>query len=220
MQTILVVDDDVDIGNLIEEVLTREKYRVRRAYSGTEAKLLLGQERPDLVLLDLMLPGIAGEDVLPLLSGIPVVVVSAKAGVDDKVALLGLGARDYITKPFDTRELLARVAVQLRAEPVSEKPRLTYGPIELDPAQRAVAAAGKPVKLTRTEYAILHLLMENPRQVLTKTQLREHISPDTPDCVESSLSVHVSNLRKKLRAAAGGNYIEAVWGIGFRLCGA
>ena len=118
MQTILVVDDDVDIGNLIEEVLTREKYRVRRAYSGTEAKLLLGQERPDLVLLDLMLPGIAGEDVLPLLSGIPVIVVSAKAGVDDKVALLGLGARDYITKPFDTRELLARVAVQLRAEPV------------------------------------------------------------------------------------------------------
>ncbi len=111
MKTILVVDDDVYIGDMLTDVLTREGYCVQHAYSGTEALLVLRAERPDLVLLDLMLPGLTGEEVLAQLAGIPAIVVSARVGVDDKVGCLLGGAADYITKPFDTRELLARIAV-------------------------------------------------------------------------------------------------------------
>ena len=114
MKTIAVIDDDIHIGNVLEELLQREGYAVLRAYSGTEAVLLLERTRPDLVLLDLMLPGLSGEEVLSKIDSVPVIVVSAKAGTDDKVKLLLNGAVDYVTKPFDSRELLARVAVRLR----------------------------------------------------------------------------------------------------------
>lgn len=216
MKTILVIDDDVHIGNLLEEALSREGYRVMRAYSGTEAVLLLSRSVPDLVLLDLMLPGLSGEEVLPKLRGIPTIVVSAKADVEDKVALLLGGAADYVTKPFQLRELLARVAVRLR-DGAAEPSVLRCGDLSLDPDARTVEAAGSPVRLTRTEFAILKLLMANRAQVVTKSQLLERISSDTPDCTESSLKTHMSHLRSKLRAAGGKEYIEAVWGIGFRL---
>lgn len=218
MQTILIIDDDVAIGNLEQEVLERAGYSVLRAYSGTEALLLLKSSRPDLVLLDLMLPGLSGEEVLPRIQGIPVIVVSAKAAVQDKVDLLLGGAADYLTKPFDTKELLARVAVRLRdasASPSAEVYRC--GGLTLDTASHEVQAGGVPVQLTRTEYAILKLLMQNPGQVLAKSVLLDRISADTPDCTENSLKTHVSNLRGKLRAASGCDYVEAVWGIGFRL---
>ena len=114
MKTIVIIDDDVHIGNMVEEVLRSENYDVMRAYSGTEALYLLSNNKPDLVLLDLMLPGISGEDVLPHIQNIPVIVISAKVDVDSKVNLLLSGAADYLTKPFDTKELLARIAVQLR----------------------------------------------------------------------------------------------------------
>ena len=114
MDRILVVDDDLHIGNLLEEILTQAGYGVVRAYSGTEALLLSDEAQPDLVLLDLMLPGLSGEELLPRLDGVPVIVLSAKAGVDSKVDMLLGGAADYVTKPFDTKELLARIAVQLR----------------------------------------------------------------------------------------------------------
>ena len=114
MKTILIVDDDVYIGDMLEEFLTKENYAVGRAYSGTEALLYLSSRRPDLILLDLMLPGLSGEELLPLIKDIPVIIVSAKAEVSDKVDLLLGGAADYITKPFDTSELLARITVQLR----------------------------------------------------------------------------------------------------------
>lgn len=216
MKTILVIDDDVHIGNLLEEALSREGYGVMRAYSGTEALLLLSRSAPDLVLLDLMLPGLSGEEVLPKLRGIPTIVVSAKADVEDKVALLLGGAADYVTKPFRLRELLARVAVRLR-DGSAEPSVLRCGDLSLDPDARTVEAAGCPVRLTRTEFAILKMLMANKSQVVTKSQLLERISSDTPDCTESSLKTHMSHLRSKLRAAGGKEYIEAVWGIGFRL---
>lgn len=114
MYRILIIDDDESIGNLEQEVLERAGYAVQRAFSGTEARLLLKQKRPDMILLDLMLPGISGEELLPQIQNIPVIVVSAKTGVDDKVGLLLGGAVDYLTKPFDTKELLARVAVRLK----------------------------------------------------------------------------------------------------------
>ena len=218
MQSILIIDDDQTIGNLEQEVLEREGYAVLRAYSGTEAQMLLKNVRPNLILLDLMLPGLSGEELLPQLRGIPVIVVSAKAAVQDKVSLLLGGAADYLTKPFDTKELLARIAVRLREAVHSPLvPVLTCGDLTLDTSSHEVRLAGVPVTLTRTEYAILKLLMRNPGQVLAKSVLLDRIAEDTPDCTENSLKTHISNLRGKLRDTSGKEYIEAVWGIGFRL---
>lgn len=218
MNTILVVDDDVYIGNMLEEVLHKEGYGVLRAYSGSEALLLLSSGRPDLVLLDLMLPGLNGEEVLAAIQGIPVIIVSARAEAEDKVSLLLGGAADYVTKPFDMQELLARIAVQFRKTAViEEEARLHVDDIVLDMAARSVVVNDRAVKVTRTEYAILRLLMRNPDQVIPKSMILEKISGDTPDCVESSLKVHISNLRRKLRDAGGKDYIEAVWGIGFKM---
>lgn len=245
MYTIVVIEDDIHIGEILETALGREGYRVVRAYSGTEALYLLEKETPDLILLDLMLPGLSGEEVLPKISGIPVIVVSAKAGIDEKVDLLLGGAADYVTKPFELKELLARVKVQLRnkeaafeggtANGMSEK--LICGELELDLHTHEAAVGGQKVMLTRTEYAILKLLMQNPNQAIAKSLILDRISLDTPDCTESSLKQHIFNLRKKLREAGefqtvhgesgddkghqsdekGREYIEAVWGIGFRL---
>lgn len=218
MKTILVVDDDVYIGDMLEEVLHKEGYGVLRAYSGSEALLLLASNRPDLVLLDLMLPGLNGEEVLAAIREIPVIVVSARAEAEDKVSLLLGGAADYVTKPFDMPELLARIAVQFRKTAVmEEKSRLQVDDIILDVEAHSVVINDRMVKLTRTEYAILHLLMRNPEQVIPKSLMLEKISEDTPDCMESSLKVHISNLRKKLREAGGKDYIESVWGIGFKM---
>lgn len=221
MKRILIIDDDLHIGNMLEELLIREGYGVLRAYSGTEALLLLKEARPDLVLLDLMLPGLSGEEVLPILGGIPVIIVSAKIDVDNKVRLLLDGAADYVTKPFDTKELLARIAVQFRKISTNGGAQiLTFEDITLNTDTHMVTINTNEIKLTRTEFAILKLLMHNPGQVVTKSLLLERISGDTPDCTDSSLKIHISNLRKKLREADGKDYIEAVWGIGFKLTGA
>lgn len=217
MKTILIVDDDVCIGDMLQEVLVKEGYQTARAYSGTEALLYLSGNRPDLILLDLMLPGLSGEELLPLIEGIPVIVVSARSETADKVDLLLSGADDYITKPFDTDELLARIAVQLRRPAAGTSSLLAFNGIRLDTASRTAEVDGQPVRLTKTEYAILKLLMQNPSQVITKSVMPDRISEDTPDCVESSLKVHVSNLRKKLKDVNGKDYIEAVWGIGFKM---
>lgn len=220
MKRILIIDDDEHIGNLEQELLEREGYAVLRAYSGTEALLLLKRTRPDLALLDLMLPGLSGEALLPELDGIPVIVVSAKAGVEDKTALLLGGAADYLTKPFDARELLARVAVRLREAARSPLAQVCVcGDLVMDLSARRVTAAGTVVPLTRTEYAILKLLIQNPGQAVAKSTILDRISADTPDCTESSLKTHISHLRAKLREASGKDYVESVWGIGFLLRG-
>lgn len=219
MNTILIVNDDVYIGDMLEEILAKEGYRTARAFSGTEALMFLSSARPDLILLDMMLPGLSGEELLPLIKGIPVIVVSAKAEVSNKVELLLGGACDYITKPFDTAELLARITVQLRraeSAPASGSV-LSFRAVSLDTASHSVIVEDTQVRLTQTEYAILKLLMQNPSQVIAKSLMLDRISEDTPDCTESSLKVHVSNLRKKLKAIDGNDYIEAVWGIGFKL---
>ena len=218
MQTILIIDDDIAIGNLEQEILEQAGYAVQRAYSGTEALLLLKQSRPNLILLDLMLPGLSGEEVLPQIQNIPVIVISAKTAAQDKVGMLLGGAADYLTKPFAAGELLARVALRLRERADSaQAAQYTCGNLTLDVVSHEVRAAGVPVTLTRTEYAILKLLMQNSGHVIAKSVLLERISEDTPDCTESSLKTHVSHLRSKLRGASGQEYVEAVWGIGFRL---
>lgn len=241
MEHILIVDDDIHIGNMLEEVLGKEGYFVSRAYSGTEALLVLKEKIPDLVLLDLMLPGLSGEEVIGQLIDIPVIVVSAKVDVDSKVGLLLSGAADYVTKPFDVRELLARIRVVLhggksrqekyfrqecaegKVSRAQQEPGfltetfLLFEELRLDTETKTVFVSGSEVHLTRTEYAILKLLMQNPSRVIAKSVLLDRIAGDTPDCTESSLKMHISNLRKKLRAVDGKDYIEAVWGIGFKL---
>lgn len=218
MKTIAIIDDDIPIGNMLEEVLEKEGYCVLRAYSGTEALYLLSERKPDLVLLDLMLPGLSGEEVLPRISGIPVIVVSAKVGIDDKVGLLLGGAADYVTKPFNIKELLARITVQLRKrENFVEDTLLAVGDLKLNQVSHEVAVQEQAVRLTKTEYAILKLLMQNAGQVIAKSVILERIGEDTPDCTDSSLKQHISNLRRKLRDVSGKDYIEAVWGIGFKL---
>jgi DNA-binding response OmpR family regulator len=218
MKTIAIIDDDIHIGDMLTEVLTQAGYAILRGYSGTEALYLLSQQKPDLVLLDLMLPGLSGEEVLPHIRDIPVIVLSAKVDVQDKVNLLLGGAADYMTKPFDTKELLARIAVQLRkAEKKADDSVLVAGDLGLDPVSQRVTVSGQEVKLTRTEFAILKLLMTNPKQVISKSTLLDRISLDTPDCTERSLKQHISNLRRKMQDVSGVDYIETVWGIGFKL---
>lgn len=218
MKTIAIIDDDIHIGDMLTEVLTKEGYAVLRAYSGTEALYVLSQNKSDLVLLDLMLPGLSGEEVLPHIENTPVIVLSAKVDVRDKVNLLLNGAADYMTKPFDIKELLARITVQMRkAELYENSTSISVGDLCLDTMSFVLTVQGQPVKLTRTEYAILKLLMENPKQVLSKSALLDRISSDTPDCTERSLKQHISNLRKKMQDVNGVDYIETIWGIGFKL---
>lgn len=231
---ILIVDDDVYIGDMVAAALTKQGYEPVRAYSGTEALLVLEGTKPDVILLDLMLPGLNGEELIKRIKDIPVIVVSAKVGIDDKVTMLTQGAADYMTKPFELRELLARIEVQLRlagrmgsadGENAGSKENkennrndmLTCGVLALNPSSHEVTAGGKCVHLTRTEYAILKLLMINSGQAVAKSVILDRISDDTPDCTEASLKQHISNLRRKLKDTCGDECVEAVWGIGFRL---
>ena len=213
-----IIDDDVYIGDMLTEVMTQEGYSVLRAYSGTEALYLLSHNKPDLVLLDLMLPGLSGEEVLPHIKNIPVIVISAKIDVQDKVNLLLGGATDYLTKPFDTAELLARIKVQLRkAENNTVSDFLSVGELTLNEQSREVQYKGVVIKTTKTEYAILKFLMMNQNRTISKSVILERISADTPDCTEDSLKQHISNLRVKLRKVSGKDMIIAVWGIGYKL---
>ena len=218
MSHILIIDDDIHINEMLEEVLIQEGYQVSHAYSGTEALLFLANEKPDLILLDLMLPGLTGEEVLSQIEKIPVIVMSAKVEVKDKVALLLNGAEDYITKPFEIEELLARIVVQLRKSTRSDSSeKLMYREITVNMVTHEAWVGEHEVKLTKTEFAILKILLEHPKQVITKTVLLDRVSEETPDCMESSLRVHISNWRKKRREISGKDYIEAVWGIGFKM---
>ena len=215
---ILIIDDDIYINALLEEALTAEGYTVSKAFSGTEALLVLSNRRPDLILLDLMLPGLSGEELLPKLRDIPVIVVSAKADTADKVDLLIGGAADYITKPFDIRELLARITVQLRKSAGNYEPSvLTFCDLSLKCDTLTATVSGAEIHLTRTECAILKLLMQNPNVPVGRSAILDRISEDTPDCTERSLKQHIGNIRKKLQTVNGTDYIEAVYGIGYKM---
>lgn len=217
MQKILIVDDDPEIGNMTETVLKSEGYGVFRAYSGTEALMLLNGAKPDLILLDLMLPGVSGEDVLKRTKGIPIIVVSAKTDVDRKVELLLDGAVDYITKPFELKELIARVKVALRTKRSDESEIIGYGDIEEDTYSKTVTVSGREIRLTRTEAALLKVMIKSGGKTVSRSAILDAVFFDTPDCTEDSLKIHISNLRKKLREADGMNHIESVWGIGYKL---
>lgn len=218
LKKILIVEDDLSIHNVIEELLKKSNYTTFNAYSGTEALLLLEKEKYDLILLDLMLPAVSGEEIIEKVKDTPIIVLSAKISSDDKVNCLLSGANDYITKPFDVKELLARIEVQLRSKSNPNiKETLKYKDLELLDDNHTLLVSNKKVSLTKTEYAILKQLLLNPNQVITKNKLLDLISIDTEDCDENSLRVHISNLRKKIRTYTEVEYIESIWGLGFKM---
>ena len=214
MPKILIVEDDVSVHNILTELLTKENYTLSHAYSGSEAMLLLEKEQYDLILLYLMLPALNGEEIISKNKDTKIIVLSAKNTFEDKVNCLLLGASDYITKPFNKDELLARISVQLRTVSSSN---FEYQELKLLPDNHTLLLNQNKINLTKTEYAILKQLLLNPKQVIPKNKLLELISADTPDCDENSLKVHISNIRKKLKKYSPKNYIESIWGIGFKI---
>ena len=218
VKNILVVEDDTDIHNIIKEILQKENYKIFDAYSETEALMILEKENINLILLDLMLPGLSGEEIIKREKNIPIIVISAKTSTEDKVNVLLEGANDYITKPFKAEELLARVKVQLRiAVNENKQNQLKFKDMLLEQDGKTLYIKNQKIYLTKTEYAILKQLLLNSNRVVTKTKLLELISLDTMDCDENSIKVHISNLRKKIRQITDKEYIEAVWGIGYKL---
>ena len=256
MPNILIVEDDININNLLCEVLVKAGYMCEQAFSGTEAKLLLDikEKAYTLVLLDLMLPGASGEEVLKEIrkhGRLPVIVLTAKDSIDDKIGVLTDGADDYITKPFEIREVLARIQVQLRhieAETESEAKgetesetkgetksetkvktmagmqegqysgRLEFRDMVLTRSTFEVSIGGRVLpKITKQEFAILELLLKNPKQVFSKEDIFEY-AWDEPYMGETkTLDVHISNIRKKIKTVTSDEYIETIWGIGYRL---
>ena len=221
---ILVVEDDQDINNLLCTILTGAGYDCRPAYSGSEAALWAGQYDYDLVLLDLMLPGLTGEEFIAQLrrnKTMPVIVLSAKAALEDRVNVLRLGADDFIPKPFDNAEVRARVEAQLRRykqfDRGSGSTVLTHGDLVLDRDGITVTAAGKPVAVTAREFRILALLMEHPRKVFTREELYQQVWGGEYLGDDNTVNVHISNLRAKLAKVSPAEYIKTVWGIGFKL---
>lgn len=216
--TILIVEDDNDINNLLAEILRRAGYMVQQAFSGTEGRLLFTQTPPALALLDLMLPGMTGEELIAHIrqsSNLPVIVLSAKETGPDKVNALRLGADDYVTKPFDEDELLARIEANLRRTQAMPAPakQLVYKDLALDTQARQVQQNGSGITLTAREFDILELLMSNPQKVFTKANIYSSVWNDEFLGDDNTVNVHISNLRAKLK----GEYIQTVWGIGFKL---
>ena len=221
---VLVVDDDAAINDMLVTYLNRNGYDVSSAYSGTEAVLLMKTESFDLVILDLMLPGLSGEQVLEKIKEsrqTPVIGLSAKDDAKSKIELLRNGADDYITKPFDLEELLARMEVVLRrvyANDYYKASVIHCGELCLDATQLSVTLKGQEIHLTKNEFAILQMMMEHPQQVFTKDMIYEKLWNESLEGTENAINVHISNIRKKLSAIDNSRqYIKTVWGIGFKL---
>ena len=225
MQKILIVEGVKEINSLLRRILTGAGYQVVQAYSGTEALLQYQSASPDLVLLDLMLPGLSGSQVLGKLRGemssdVPIIILSAKDGLSDKVALLDIGADDYIVKPFEPDEVVARIraALRRRSKVSAAQEELTYKNIALRPDLRKVTVRGRELALTAIEYELLYTFMRNPEKVYSREKLYEEVWKDGYYGTDHTVNVHVSNLRKKLKDADGQeDYIQSVYGIGFRL---
>ena len=229
---ILVVEDDAAINRVVCSYLEKAGAMCTAAFSGTEGLMhLAGGATFDLIVTDLMLPGASGEEVVAAASGrgIPAIVLSARTAVADRVDLLRIRA-DYLTKPFDLEELLARCEAVLRRSASTARaasvpspsagavaPPLRFGAWELDEAARRFAAAGIPVRLTRTEYEIVRALMAEPRRVHTKRSLSAAAAGDEVALEDKTVATHIGNIRAKLRPSGTEDYLETVWGVGFKL---
>lgn len=224
---VLIVEDDSEINRMLTDLLQGRGYVTESAYSGTEALLRLEKKTPQVVILDLMLPGMPGEELLgeikALQPGISVIVTSAKDAVHTRVELLRAGADDYIVKPFDTEELLARLEAVLRRNGTGGDSgrtgkKLVFRDIVIEPEKHRVTVAGQEITLTRREYLILELLMSNPQKVFTKNNIYESVWNEEFVGEDNAVNVHISNIRQKLSKANSEEvYIQTVWGIGFKM---
>ncbi|THF79567.1 response regulator transcription factor [Cohnella fermenti] len=223
---VLVVEDDDDINRLLCGVLARSGYAPQPAYSGTEALLYLEREMWGLVLLDLMLPGLRGDELLSVISAkgdTPVIVITAENERETRIGSLKKGADDYITKPFDLEEVSARIESLLRRFrrlPAAASPKLLrHKDLVVDPEAKSVRAAGRELVLTAREYDILELLLSQPKKLFTKANVFESVWGEPfLGGEENAINVHMSNLRSKLaKANPNEEYIETIWGMGYRL---
>ena len=219
MKTILIVEDDKDINEMLQKVLKINGYNIKSAYSGTEA-LLLHNSDVDLIILDLMLPGKSGEEIineLKKIKNVPVIVTSAINDIDTKLDLFNLGADDYVTKPFNNDELLARIKVHLKHNLGNQDETLKIGDIELNPKTYKVVCNGLDITLSKTEFEILKLLMKNNNQVVTKSVLFDTVWDTMDSADENTLNVHISKIRNKLKKAnPNKDYIETIWSVGYK----
>lgn len=224
---ILIVEDDNEINHMLTELLQCSGYTTQPAYAGTEALLYLEKRKPSAVILDLMLPGMTGEELLEKIKvidrNIPVIVASAKEDVRTRVEMLRAGADDYVVKPFDTEELLARLEVALRRSGGNKGGAvkgevLSFKDIIIEPDQYRVTVSGQEIALTRREFLILELLMSNPNKVFTKNNIYESVWNEEFVGEDNAVNVHISNIRQKLaKANSSETYIQTVWGIGFKM---
>lgn len=228
MYNILICDDERDIRRALSIYLAGEGYGVLQAENGSEALTLIEQEEIHLVLMDIMMPvmdGMAAMTAIRQRSNIPVILLTAKGEDMDKVAGLTLGADDYVTKPFNPIEVLARVKAQLRRYAylggMERKPKaLRVGDIELDDEGKSVTLCGDEVALTPTEYDILKLLMQSPGKVFSSKEIYRLIWKDTPIGAEGTIAVHIRHIREKLEIDPGNpRYLKVVWGKGYKLEG-
>ena len=225
MQEVWIVEDDVNINALLLEALSKAGYICRQVFSGTEAVLLLESEQFNncgVILLDLMLPGKSGEEVLSLIrkkGNTPVIVLTAKGELEDKVGLLSKGADDYITKPFEIKEVVVRVQVQLRRmNKTEERDILSHKEMQLDRKNFQVKIGEEVLpKITKQEFSILELLLKHPKQVFSKEEIFEYAWEEIYMGETKTLDVHISNIRKKIKVITQEEYIETIWGIGYRL---
>lgn len=217
MQRILIIEDDNHINDMIKEYLENHGYECFQAFSGSEGKLLIDRENYDLILLDLMLPGMTGEELIgELTKKAKIIVISAKNEIESKVNLLDLGANDYICKPFDLTELLARVKVQLREHQIKQR-ILTYKNWTIDLELMIMTVDNQRIDLTSREFQIIELLMTYPQKVFTKENIYEYIWEDEYIVGDKTINVHMSNIRTKLKPTKTDHYIQTVWGMGFKL---
>lgn len=220
MSRLLIIEDDVNINEMLQEAFGKKGYEVVSAYSGTEGILRIEKETYQMVILDLMLPGMDGQQVLKNIrekSNVPVIVLSAKDELDTKVDLLMSGASDYMTKPFELKELEARVLVQLRNAAGKNEVFLEYRDLRIEREGKKVILCGKPLSLTAQEYRILELLLKHPQKVFTKNEIYEYAWEEYYMGEDKTINVHISNIRQKMKKITQEEYIETVWGMGFKL---
>ena len=230
MYNILICDDERDIVSALKIYLSGEDYRLFEAYNGRQALEIAEKNDIHLVLMDIMMPGLDGIAVTARLrekSNVPILLLTAKSESGDKVLGLNVGADDYITKPFDPAEVVARVRSHLRrytklgAKPAEETAkRYTVGPITLDEEEKSVTVDGESVTLTPIEYNILHLLIQHPGRIYSSAQIYELVWNENPLGAENSVSVHIRHLRQKLEInPSEPRYLKVVWGLGYKLEG-
>jgi two-component system response regulator ResD len=220
--SILVVDDEPTIGEIVSAYLQRAGYETRVALDGEAALAAVAERSPDLIVLDLMLPGTDGLEVMRRVRGSAIILLTAKGTESDRVTGLRLGADDYVVKPFSPAELVARVdAVLRRFDTVrADEPPLAFGPLEIDPSARRVRCAGEEVALTSREFDVLLFLARHPGRAFTREELMDHVWQHAFYTDTSTVTVHIRRLRAKLeRDPERPRWIETVWGVGYRFAG-